>query len=545
MGPLTMKALRSLRPRSLRPAVLREESGFTLIEVMVAATVLVVGLLGTVSMIDEANSTSWSTKAREQAVGLQRDVIESARSIPYDELTPSGTAARLQQESGLEDASTAPGWTIRRRGFTYSISVGACAVDDPRDGTGTHDGGIFCASGSGATSGPECSTLLGTSGAIQGAGAAATAGASVGDCGIDLNLDGAVDNLTEASIGVCLGICPGAGTDQTPSDYKRIVVLVRWDRGKGTRYALQATTVPNPGLAAAPIVTDLSTSAPSPVTNGTSVDVVATTSRAPATVGWYVDGTHKGAASGSGTTWTFSWPLGIVSAGPAPNPNEVLDGSYLLGAKAFDAYGQFGSTRSLTITLNRRSPYPVTGFFGGRNGSVVEFEWSSSKERDIRGYRIYRLPAVGAPIEVCTLTVQTTCQDKNPPAMATLEYVARAVDKDTTGALREGASSVPIIVTQLNHPPNPPTGLVASSSGGNTILLWKAPTIADPDLGDQIAFYRIYRDGATYADRYDRTANGTQVTFTDTRTGGQQHQYRVTAVDTQLAESTILGPVTR
>ena len=28
----------------------------------------------------------------------------------------------------------------------------------------------------------------------------------------------------------------------------------------------------------------------------------------------------------------------------------MLDGSYLLGAKAFDAYGQFGSTRSINAS---------------------------------------------------------------------------------------------------------------------------------------------------------------------------------------------------
>ena len=51
------------------------------------------------------------------------------------------------------------------------------------------------------------------------------------------------------------------------------------------------------------------------------------------------------------------------------------------------------------------------------------------------------------------------------------------------------------------------------------------------------AFDLIYRDGVSYADRYDRTATGKDTTWTDTRTNGQQHTYSVTAVDTQLGES--------
>ena len=41
------------------------ESGFTLVEVMVAITLLLVGVLGTVTMIDGANAVTTRTKARE------------------------------------------------------------------------------------------------------------------------------------------------------------------------------------------------------------------------------------------------------------------------------------------------------------------------------------------------------------------------------------------------------------------------------------------------------------------------------------------------
>ena len=43
--------------------------------------------------------------------------------------------------------------------------------------------------------------------------------------------------------------------------------------------------------------------------------------------------------------------------------------------------------------------------------------------------------------------------------------------------------------------------------------------------------------------RFDRTGSGTALTWTDPK-GNSSHSYSVTAVDPQLAESTIVGPVT-
>ncbi|MTD42987.1 prepilin-type N-terminal cleavage/methylation domain-containing protein [Conexibacter sp. W3-3-2] len=521
-----------------------EEAGFTLVEVLVAAALLLVGMLATLSMLDMAQAVTTTSKTREQAVSLQREIIEAVRAVPYDQLTPGGVGPAVRASGSLTDSNLGSGgWTIRRRGATYTVAVGVCAVDDARDGTGTHDGGQFCATGAGTTSSATCGTLLGISGAISGTPAAATAGAAVGDCGIDLNLDGQVDNLTEASVGLCLLICPGAGTDAMPSDYKRVVVLVRWATGGGSRYALQATTIANPGMAAAPSVTALNAAGSVPVTSATSLGFNATTSSAAASAAWYIDGTAKGNAAGAGTAWTFTWPLGTVSSGSTPNADEVLDGTYLVGAKSFDKFGQFSTARQLTVTVNRRAPYAPRQLDAGRNGAVVDLEWRPNAERDVEGYRVYRRPAVGAPVLVCGPVTTTTCQDTAPPALPTLSYYVAALDRTTGGAVREGAASADAVVVTGNRAPNPPTGLTLSVSAGNRVLSWTAPAVADPDLGDSIAYYRIYRDGALVADRYDRTATGTELTYTDTQSGGVAHSYRITAVDQYMAESTIVGPV--
>jgi hypothetical protein len=319
---------------------------------------------------------------------------------------------------------------------------------------------------------------------------------------------------------------------------------VRWDRGGGARYVLQSSTVANPGVASAPAVSTLTPGAANPVLSATSIAFTATATPGPAAVTWYLDGTQKGPASGAGANWSFSWPLGTVGSGSVPGSVEVVDGSYQVGVKAFDRYGQPGLMRSVTVVLNRRAPYPPQNLEGGRTNGVVDLQWSPNKERDIEGYRLYRVDG-GAPVQVCALTSRTSCQDTSPPASAALSYYAVAVDKDAAGALREGTRSTTVTVRDTNTPPPPPGTLSASTSGGNTLLVWTAPAGGDPDAGDAIDHFVIYRDGTAYADRYDRTATAQELTFTDAHTNGIQHTYWVASVDTQLAESTRVGPVTR
>ena len=534
----------------------RSESGFTLVEVTVAAFVMVVGLLGTLAMLDNANLTTTSTKAREQGVALQRELIEAARATPYDDLVPGGVVPAIQANSDLRDDDPGvPGWQIHRRNFTYTVSVGACSVDDAGDGQGDVDNATFCPSGA-RTSATQCRNLLGANTAIQGVAGAAAAGIAVGDCGLDTNLDGEVDELTRSDLSshvdLCaLGFCPNNLTDTQPDDYKRIVTLVTWDRGTGRRYSLQATTVPNPGSAAAPQINTLTPNALT-VTSGDHVSFSALTTRPAETVSWSVNGSAKGSADLLANAWTWDWQIGAVG-GAIPNADEVPDGVYVVGAKAFDPYGVSGETRSVTVSINRSAPYAADNFTGGRalgtaGTGTVDFEWSADTARDIVGYRVYRQPASGSAVQVCpaaagATVAGTSCEATGQPNDPLITYFVVAVDHDTTGNLREGAPSVPHVVSLTNTAPAAPGTLTASETDGNVVLNWAA-SAGDPDAGDRVDFYRIYRDGTAYANRYDRTGTGSELTYTDTQANGQQHTYYVVAVDTQLAESAFSNGVT-
>jgi Tfp pilus assembly protein PilV len=516
----------------------RREDGFTIIEVLVAAAVLLVGIMGVLGIVIQADGVSTSNRAREQGVALQREVVEAARSITYDQLSQNSIVSKIQALPGLADSTTgANGWTIVRRNITYSISVGTCAVDDSNDGTGPHESAGYCKDGTGSTTPQQCLTYLGRTGSIAGAGVVSANSTAAGDCGIDGNLDGAVDGLADTSGGPCTNC---AGSDSNPNDYKRVVVLVRWNRGLGTRYALQSSTIPNPGMSAAPAVSKLEPPSVSVPPNVNSVSFTATMSFPPATVLWYVDGTASGNATGSLTTWNVTWPLGTVTTGAtSPNVGEVLDGTYLVSAKGFDAYGQAGSSKYSTVTINRRAPYPPSSLRAGRNDSKAYIEWGGNAERDVEGYHVWR---VGSPDQdVCGLvTSRTRCKDNGMPSSGSQQYYVQAQDRDSLGNARLGDKSAVFTVPASDTPPTAPPTIVAAKSGTNTVLSWTAAS--DPDAGDSIQYYRIYRDGTDFVnDYYDRTSTGSNLSYTDTNTGGDVHTYFVVAVDQFNSESRPIG----
>ena len=515
-----------------------------LVETLIAAALLLVGMAGILSLVDTASSTTRVTQTREAGTALQREIIEAARAIPYEQMTPNTLVQLLSSRPGLGDGQLGvPGWTVNRRGAVFTVSVGVCTVDDPRDGFGSHEAGVFCRRPTGAST-EECSSWLSVTGSLISGGLGAGVGVTAGECGIDADLDGSVDGLAELTATLCvLGSC-GTPLDTAPGDYKRVVSLVRWPGG----WNLQTTTINSPGSAAAPAVATL-TAAPSPVSSGSTVSLTATVAPTPTTVSFTVDGRQvtTGTATTPGT-WTGLWDLGPVTTTPGAQPanGETLDGSRLVSAKAFDQYGQFGATRSAAVMVNRRRPFAPARIGAGRNGAAVEIEWSPAKELDIEGHRVYRSVSGTGRVEVCPLVRATRCRDSSPPSVPLLTYDVVAVDRDPLGNLREGDVSTGVSVTQTNRPPPAPTNLVATLGTSGVQLTWSAPTTPDPDFltGDKVDHFNIYRDGTSVEDRIDLT-DVSSTTWTDVSSGGIPHSYYVTAVDQHLAESPVLGPVTR
>jgi hypothetical protein len=85
-------------------------------------------------------------------------------------------------------------------------------------------------------------------------------------------------------------------------------------------------------------------------------------------------------------------------------------------------------------------------------------------------------------------------------------------------------------------------------AGGDAVPVGLVVVSWDPSSDpDGIQFYRIYRDGTSYNERYDKyfpdpSAPGFAWFESDSSDG--PHTYRVTAVDGTFAESTLSDPVT-
>lgn len=477
---------------------MRRDHGFTLIETLTAAFILVVGVLSTLTLFTGANKTSQVTRQREAATSLARELTEASRSIPYQSLGASNLNGLLQSMPGLQDSAVGGQYTILRRGTAYTVATSVCTMDDSKDGGGSRPSGLnFC---------PQ-----------------------------------SVAANTPASNGQ---------PDKNPEDYKRVTVTVSWTRNGSTRKVVQSDVINNPGSATGPAVRSLfvdAWAAPYEITDPAvaSLAIKMSTSSKPTVINWTVDGTSQAnaptATDATGLIWQTTW-----------NITGLDDGAYLIGGEAFNQYGISGPGRTETVTLNRSLPRAVARVAGGRNNfGQVEMEWAANTERDIVGYEVERTDAAGTATgqSVCSLASQgngTYCVDPNPPGSDPIYYHVRAYDKTpSTGVSRPGPWSAVLRVDKNDTAPYALTGLMSSTAGGVVTLKWNRPSpVDDPDTGDSIAFWRIYRDGISLANRYDRWYdNRSAITWQDSKLGGAIHSYYITAVDTHYKESLMVGPV--
>ena len=502
---------RPITPQMPVPAH-RSQRGFTLVEVLVAIAILLVGMLGVVAMVDGANAVSGHTKAREGATNVARSVVEVGRAVPYRTLTDTSLYDALESRPGLADALPLDGHQVRSRGFTYNVSVEVCSMDDPKDGLGIDDGTIdFCAESPSAPLGTE--------------------------------------------------------TDRNPDDYRRISVSLNWERRGSTESSKQTSLVPNPIGGLGPSILDLTapglTGAPLTLTSGSTIDFDVTTSTAANTVNWLVAGSVQGEATQTdlaGRAWEFTWNL--------DTPDFWPDCTYVVGAEAFDEDGRSGAPKAVTVVVNRSLPTAPPDFEGGRNGNggMVDLEWRKAPECDVLGYQVFRAEDGSGTFTqilcrgqdpVLGYHVELSCIDEDAPEGVPLQYQVRGVDTPPEGGLGEGAWAGPITIAEGNEPPAPPTVLTACLGGtagcieangnpasdGVTVLTWTAP-LGDLDACGDIYFYRIYRDGVTYDHRVAAYFHGPGLlAWADPDTPDESHTYRVTAVDECFAESDFSAPV--
>jgi prepilin-type N-terminal cleavage/methylation domain-containing protein len=508
------------------------ESGFTLVEIMVAITILLIGVLGVVTMVSAANKSSATTHGRQNATSLVRRLIETARAVPYRTLKGTNLPATLQAQSpDLADSNTSDSiWTVQRGGFTYTLATSICVVDDAADGYGAHN----------ASDPAWCS---------------------------DSSQTGTADTQ--------------------PNDYKRLTTTTSWTIKGQTKTLSQATLIPSTGQGDLPSTTSITPSTGSaPITSAatTSVSFAVAAVNSPASLSGLVGGQTvascpptTAACSGGGAAWNFTWSLGSpVTDTTAGSPNfgkciagaYTYDSTYNVSARGYTAGGLTGDAATVPVTINRCAPIPPPNFnaTGDKQASLVDIEWTESPEDDVTTYKVFRGNSfANLTTQVCSVVPPTTsCIDPNPPtpyAGSTYYYGVYAYDTAPNGSARQGALGYINVDTGNKQPLAPLSPAAALNPDGSVTLTWTVPSPEDPDSGDSIASFRIYRRAGTtagnptYLDRYDYDAidsycggastPGATCSFTDTSAGGSLHTYNITSVDTHLLQSPYTTGVTR
>ena len=313
----------------------------------------------------------------------------------------------------------------------------------------------------------------------------------------------------------------------------------------------------------------LVTTQPSP----SQVTFSATTTNKPGSVTWLIDGTpHETCppatttCTGSANSWSFTWALPaptIDTSTSSPNLNKcvaptgtaqyVFDGTYQVGALPLDPSGQAGTAASTPVTINRCTPIQPPNFNAtGRDNlqtGPVDVQWDANPEGDVVGYKVFRGTSTASmTTPVCPsgstdppIDDLRSCIDLSPPAYtgSALYYGVYAYDQSPTGAVRQGALASAEVNLAHNAAPKAPANLAAVASGGAVTVSWKIPAAPlDPDSGDTIESFRVYRRAATVpAGTAWTTADRIGPAGYDADTGGVTHQYMVTSVDSHLRES--------
>lgn len=461
-----------------------------------ATFVLTVGVLSASMMLIINLHTSADARAREGAVTLARQITEDARSIPYAQLSDSAIVSELQAMPGLASASPGSTWTIVRDGLRYSVVASLSPLQDPKD-------------------------TLGASTDIKQVSATVSW----------TTAQGKAHQITESTAMSSAGQDPGLVASG--------VSLAASQRG--------TAGISGPSDGSAPVVTS---------TAVTSLQFQVTAPTGTTAIVWTLNGatqsTWNGSAPSSGTTWTSApWSVAGLS-----------DGTYTVGAQAEDASSVAGPPVTITVRLIRNVPSApnVTGYGFDPNVMVAglatlgaDLQWAPNPEMNVVGYRIYK-SGVGKICETSTTAFSANCGANawcsTPTACVDLAasssnptYTVKALYYDATNTLQEGN---PTTVTLASGTPLPPpvpqvSMSVVTQPDDTAILTWSPPSGGTP-----VSFYRIYRGGDNYSNRYDTVSASscsTTCTYHDTnRTTATS--YWVTAVAANMAESTATGPVT-
>src|SRR5438270_2836189 len=423
--------------RRLGAIRLRRQAGFTLVESMMAMLLLLVGLLGTIKLIDAASASQGSAKSREAATNLARELLEDAHDTAYATIGTAGwlTPQMQQLDPGAPHTVSSPNsnslqTTVTRRGITYTATVSWCSLDDTKDGAGTHP----------------------------------------------------------ASISWCSDTPAPGSTDSAPEDMKRVTAQVDYSvNGQSQTLKETVTFSATGGMVAPPPPTlnpynpSLSGSSPYTISSGAQVDeVFRGIAQGAADMKFSVNGVEvtSGVTNQGGGTWDFDWQF----AG-------LVDGTYTIGATVVDALGNRSQPLTIQVKLARGAPLTPQNVIGGYNyvnptgngnggSQVVELAWDANPEGSVTGYEVLR----GATSVCGGQTSQATaCIDTSPPSSGTTVYTVKTWYRDANNVAQSVSTTYSVTAPGAGALPTT-YGLVSSRLNNFTGTNCDTTSIYEQDL---------------------------------------------------------------
>jgi Tfp pilus assembly protein PilV len=388
---------------------LRSQSGMSIAEAMVAMTLLLVGLLGTIALVDTASSSAGSARSREGATNLARELLEDAHSTAYANVGASGwITTAMQGLNGGSGSVSSPSsassrTTVSRRGVSYTATVDWCSVDDSKDSYGTHSSSVSWCSDS------------------------ATTGTS----------------------------------DSAPQDLKRVTATIDYSVNGQAQTLKQTVTFSATGGMVAPSVQSLvpSSTPPGPTapfvvsTAGTTDVTFLGTAAGAADMKFSVNGIEvtSGVTNNNNGSWSFDWPIA-----------SLTDGTYTIGATAVDALGNRSAPMTIQVRLARGAPLNPQNVAGGYNyvnptgvgngGSlVVELQWDANPEGSVTGYEVLK----GAT-SVCGGQTSTanSCIDASPASSGSTTYTVKTWYRDASDTMQSASTSYAVTAPGIGTLPS-------------------------------------------------------------------------------------------
>lgn len=196
-------------PRHRRPRIGADQSGFTIVEVLIASMILLIGVFATLRAFGAATANTQRAKETQILLDVAQQEMERVRSIPYSQIALSSLPADSTDPLNPDSRVTSTGGAF----YLDRAGVGGGSAGSPNPATLVVNGGSLYGGGF-----VNCGT------ACLAPGSVVSAATAIGDVSVHI-----FRFVVWQNDPACTS-CPGG------QDYKRVVIAVRPDRRGNQTY---------------------------------------------------------------------------------------------------------------------------------------------------------------------------------------------------------------------------------------------------------------------------------------------------------------------